>query len=326
MELAKNAKIYIAGHRGLVGSAIWRELERQNFTGLIGRAHHELELCDAAAVQKFLTETRPEYLILAAARVGGIHANSTRPGEFLYENLQIQNNLIHGAWQAGVKKLLFLGSSCIYPRLAQQPMAEDSLLSGPLEPTNQWYAIAKIAGVKLCQAYRRQYGCDFISVMPTNMYGPNDNYDLQGAHVLPAMIRKFHEAKISGDSSVTCWGTGQPMREFLYADDLARACVFLLQNYSDEQLINVGFGSDVTIRELAELVKRIVGFSGEIVWDSTKPDGAPRKLMDSSRLFALGWRPQVNLETGVRLAYDDFLSRFGKNSAAARPALVSRRL
>lgn len=305
----QDSRIYIAGHRGLVGSALWREFERRGFTQLIRRSHVELELCDSAAVDRFYAEVKPEYVVVAAARVGGILANDTRPAEFIYENLQIQNNLIHGAWKAGVKKLLFLGSSCIYPRLAPQPMNEDQLLGGPLEPTNQWYAIAKIAGIKMCQAYRRQYGCDFICAMPTNMYGPNDNFDLQSSHVLPALIRRFHEARINGSPSVTCWGTGTPLREFLFADDLARACVFLLENYSDEQFINVGYGSDVTILELAETVRRVVGYEGAIAWDTTKPDGTPRKLMDSSRLFALGWRPQVDLETGIRLAYADFLKR-----------------
>jgi GDP-L-fucose synthase len=258
-------------------------------------------------VAKFYSETRPEFVFVAAAKVGGILANDQQPAAFLFENLQIQNNLIHGAWKAGVTKLLFLGSSCIYPRLAPQPLQEDSLLSGPLEPTNQWYAIAKIAGIKLCQAYRRQHGCDFISAMPTNMYGPNDNYDLQGSHVLPALIRKFHEAKTANTASVTCWGTGSPLREFLYADDLASACAHLMRHYSEEQFINVGFGSDVSIKALAELVGRIVGFNGTIQWDTSKPDGTPRKLMDSSRLFALGWQPKVTLEEGVRLAYADYL-------------------
>ncbi len=303
--------IYIAGHRGLVGSAIWRELQQRGFSQLVGRTRTELELRDAAAVQRFYAETKPEYVFVAAARVGGILANDSRPAEFIYDNLQIQNNLIHGAWQAGVKKLLFLGSSCIYPRLAPQPLKEDHLLTGPLEPTNQWYAIAKIAGIKMCQAYRRQYGCDFISAMPTNMYGVNDNFDLNSSHVLPALIRKFHEAKISGAPTVTCWGTGTPLREFLFSDDLARACVFLMENYREEQFINIGYGSDVTIRELAETVQRVIGFPGQIVWDTSRPDGTPRKLMDSSRLFALGWRPKVDLETGIRLAYADFLKRFG---------------
>ena len=307
--MKRDSRIYVAGHRGLVGSAIWRELQKQGFTNLIGRTRSELNLLDATAVQKFYNETQPEFVFVAAAKVGGILANDQQPASFLYENLQIQNHLIHGASEAGVNKLLFLGSSCIYPKLAPQPLKEEYLLSGPLELTNQWYAVAKIAGIKMCQAYRRQHGCDFISAMPTNMYGPNDNYDLQTSHVLPALIRKFHEAKISGAPSVTCWGTGAPYREFLYADDLAKACLFLMQHYAEEQIINVGYGSDVTIRKLAETISSIVGFKGEIIWDTTKPDGTPRKLMDSSRLFALGWKPQVDLETGLRLAYDDFLHR-----------------
>jgi GDP-L-fucose synthase len=305
-----DAKIYVAGHRGMVGSAIWRELDRQGFKNLVGRPHNELDLLDATAVSRFYAEQKPEYVFVAAAKVGGILANHEQPADFLFQNLQIQNNLIHGAWKAGVKKLLFLGSSCIYPRLAPQPLKEEYLLTGPLEPTNEWYAVAKIAGIKMCQACRRQYGCDFISAMPTNMYGPNDNYDLKTSHVLPAFIRKFHESRASGAASVTCWGSGKPLREFLYADDLASACVFLMQRYSDEQFINVGFGSDISIRDLAEVVRRIVGFDGRIEWDSTKPDGTPRKLMDSSRLFALGWKPRIDLETGIRLAYDDFLKRF----------------
>lgn len=311
MQMGKDSRVFVAGHRGLVGSAIWRELLRQGFRRLIGKSRSELNLLDAEAVRRFYTDEKPDCVFVAAAKVGGILANDSQPADFLFENLQIQNHLIHGAREAGVKKLLFLGSSCIYPKLAPQPLKEDSLLSGPLEPTNQWYAIAKIAGIKLCQAYRRQYGCDFISAMPTNLYGPNDNYDLQTSHVLPALIRKFHEAKVAGAASVTCWGTGKPLREFLHSDDLARACVFLMQNYSDEQIINVGSGSELTIRELAEMVGRIVGFGGKIVWDESKPDGTPRKLMDSSRLFALGWRPSVNLETGIRLAYVDFIKRFG---------------
>ena len=305
----KNSRIYVAGHRGLVGSAIWRELQRQGFNNLIGRTRQEVNLLDADAVKKFFAETKPEFVFIAAAKVGGIYANDTQPAAFLFENLQIQNNLIHASWQAGVRKLLFLGSSCIYPKLAPQPLKEEYLLTGPLEPTNEWYAVAKIAGIKLCQAYRRQHGCDFISAMPTNMYGPNDNYDLQTSHVLPALIRKFHEARQTAAAAVTCWGTGAPLREFLYADDLAGACVFLMQQYSEEQFINVGFGSDISIRELAELIKRVAGFAGEIVWDASKPDGTPRKLMDSSRLFALGWRPQVDLETGIHRTYEDFLRK-----------------
>jgi GDP-L-fucose synthase len=307
MQILNTARIYVAGHRGLVGSAIWRGLQKRGFTNLIGRARSELELLDAGAVQKFYAGQRPEFIFIAAAKVGGIHANNSQPAGFLFENLQVQNNLIHGAHLAGVKKLLFLGSSCIYPKLAPQPIKEEHLLTGPLEPTNEWYAIAKIAGIKMCQAYRRQYGCDFISVMPTNLYGPNDNYDLQTSHVLPALIRKFHEAKTSNAPTVTCWGTGAPLREFLYVDDLAEACIFLMENYSSEDFLNAGSGSDVTIKELAETIQRIVGYAGKIVWDTSKPDGTPRKLMDSSRLFALGWRPKINLETGIRLAYEDFL-------------------
>jgi GDP-L-fucose synthase len=310
MPMERNARVYVAGHLGLVGSAIWRELERQGFTHLIGRTRQEMDLLDPAAVERFYFTERPNYVFVAAAKVGGIMANNTRPAEFVYENLQIQNNLIHGAYEAKVKKLLFLGSSCIYPKLAPQPLKEEYLLTGPLEPTNEWYAVAKIAGIKMCQAYRRQYGCDFISAMPTNMYGPNDNYDPQGSHVLPALIRKFHEAKVAGARTVTCWGTGQPLREFLYADDLANACVFLMENYSGEDFVNVGFGSDLTIRELAETVARVVGFVGLIEWDTAKPDGTPRKLMDSSKLFGMGWAPKVDLETGIRLSYEDFQRRF----------------
>lgn len=310
MEIARDAKIYVAGHGGLVGSAIWRQLQQQGFTHLIGRRQAELNLLDAVAVRNFYETERPEYVFVSAAKVGGIVANSTKPAQFLYENLQIQNHLIHGAHLAGVKKLLFLGSSCIYPKLAPQPLKEEYLLTSSLEPTNEWYAVAKIAGIKMCQAYRRQYGCDFISAMPTNMYGPNDNYDLQGSHVLPALIRKFHEAKTSGATTVTCWGTGTPLREFLYADDLARACVFLMENFSEEQFINIGSGSDLSIRELAEIVRQVVGFAGEILWDTSKPDGTPRKLMDGSRLAALGWKPEIDLPTGIRLAYADFLKRF----------------
>ena len=311
MDISRDARIYVAGHRGLVGSAIWRELLRRGFTRLIGRTHAELDLQDAVAVGEFYAQEKPEYVLDAAAKVGGIQANNQQPAEFLFQNLQIQNNLIHGAYQSGVRKLLFLGSSCVYPRLAPQPLKEEYLLTGLLEPTNEWYAVAKIAGIRMCQAYRRQYSCDFISAMPASMYGPNDHYDLQHSHVLPALIRKFHEAKATHAPTVACWGTGSPLREFLYADDLARACVFLLENYSEEQFINVGSGCEVTVRDLTEHVRRIVGFEGDIVWDSTKPDGMPRKLLDSSRLFALGWRPQVDLATGIRLAYEDFLQRFG---------------
>jgi GDP-L-fucose synthase len=310
MSLNLEAKIYVAGHRGMVGSAIWRAFEARGFKRLVGASHSELDLLDQQSVQSFYATHKPDYVIVAAAKVGGILANSTKPAEFLFNNLQIQNNLMHGAHVAGVKKLLFLGSSCIYPKLAPQPLKEDYLLTGPLEPTNEWYAVAKIAGIKMCQAYRRQYGCDFISAMPTNMYGPNDNYDPEGSHVLPALIRKFHEAKMAGTPCVTCWGTGTPLREFLYADDLGRACVFLLEHYSEEQFINVGCGVDLSIHDLAHRVKAVVGFSGGIQWDSSKPDGTPRKLMDSSRLFALGWKPEMELDSGIKLAYEDFRRRF----------------
>lgn len=310
MTIARDARIYVAGHRGLVGSAIWRALEQAGFTNLIGRAHVQLDLVEGSAVERFFAREKPEYVVIAAAKVGGIQANNTQPAEFLYQNLQIQNHVIHEAFRSGVKKLLFLGSSCVYPRLAPQPLKEEYLLTGPLEPTNEWYAVAKIAGIKMCQAYRRQYGCDFISAMPASMYGPNDNYDPQRSHVLPALIRKFHEARTAGKDQVVCWGSGSPLREFLYADDLARACVFLLENYSEEQFINLGTGVEVSIRQLSGLVSRIVGFKGEIVWDTSKPDGMPRKVMDNSRLLALGWKPQVGLETGLRLAYQDFLKRF----------------
>lgn len=309
MEMNRNARIYIAGHRGLVGSSIWRELQRQGFSNLIGKSRQELDLLNTSAVQDFFAIEKPEYAFVAAAKVGGILANDTQPAAFLYENLQIQNNLIHQAHLAGVKKLLFLGSSCIYPKLAPQPLQEESLLTAPLEKTNEWYAVAKIAGIKMCQAYRRQYGSDFISAMPTNLYGINDNYNLETSHVLPALIRKFHEAKIANAASMTCWGTGKPLREFLFADDLARACVFMMQNYSEELFLNVGSGQETTIKQLAETVKEIIGFKGEIIWDASKPDGTPRKLLDTSRLFALGWKPEISLEAGIRLAYEDFLQQ-----------------
>ena len=297
----------------MVGSAISRHLKKLGFS-VIERARAELDLTCQAAVKRFYAEVKPEFVFIAAAKVGGIHANNTQPVNFLLHNLQIQNNLIQGAHEAGVEKLLFLGSSCIYPKLAPQPMKEEHLLTGLLEPTNQWYAIAKIAGIKLCEAFRRQYGCNFISAMPTNLYGINDNYDLQNSHVLPALIRKFHEAKVSGSSVVTCWGSGQPRREFLYADDLAEACVFLMQHYNEELFVNVGYGSDVTVREVAILVKKIVGFQGGIQWDTSKPDGAPLKLMDSSRILSLGWKPKIALEEGIALAYHDFLKKFAPPS------------
>jgi GDP-L-fucose synthase len=317
MDFTSNSRVYVAGHRGLAGSAIWRELKRQGLKHLIGLTSSELDLRDGPAVQRFFNAEKPEFIFVAAARVGGIWANSQRPAEFIYDNLQIESNLVHNAWRSGAKKLLLLGSSCIYPKLAPQPMKEEHLLTGPLEPTNEWYAVAKIAGIKLCQAYRRQYGCDFINVMPTNLYGINDNYDLESSHVLPALIRKFHEAKMAGAPTVTCWGSGRPLREFLFADDLARACVFLMRQYSDEQIINTGSGQEISIRELSEKVSSIVGFKGSIVWDQSKPDGTPRKLMDSSRIFALGWCPEIDLDTGIRRAYEDFTNRY--QSASVSP-------
>lgn len=303
----KDSKIYIAGHRGMVGSAIIRHLSNEGYTNLVLRTSKELDLRNQEAVFAFFANTQPNYVFLAAAKVGGIVANNTYRADFIYENLTIQNNIIHAAYLQGVKKLMFLGSSCIYPKMAQQPLKEDALLTGLLEPTNEPYAIAKIAGIKMCEAYRAQYGCDFISVMPTNLYGPNDNYDLQNSHVLPAMIRKFHEAKVKQDKAVYLWGSGSPMREFLYADDLADACIFLMQNYSEAGFVNIGTGTDVTIKALAEMVKKIVGFDGELVWDSSKPDGTPRKLMDVSKLHGLGWQHQIELEQGIALAYQDFL-------------------
>ena len=306
--LKKEAKIYVAGHRGMVGSAIVRQLKAHGYQQIIVRTSKELDLRNQQAVAEFFQAEKPDYVFLAAAKVGGIVANNTYRADFLYENLAIQNNVIHAAHLNNVRKLMFLGSSCIYPKMAPQPLKESYLLSGYLEPTNEPYAIAKIAGIKMCEAYRAQYGCDFISVMPTNLYGPNDNYDLQNSHVLPAMIRKFHEAKERGDSSMELWGTGSPMREFLYADDLAEACLFLMENYSDPELVNIGTGVDVTIKELAETVKEIVGFDGEIRWDVSKPDGTPRKLMDVSKLHQLGWKHSIELADGIRLAYQDFLA------------------
>jgi GDP-L-fucose synthase len=308
MPMARNAKIFVAGHRGLVGSAIWRELQRQGLNSLIGRSRAELDLLDPAAVRAFYHEARPECVFVAAAKVGGIQANATRPADFLLQNLQIQNHLIAGAHEARVRKLLFLGSSCIYPKLAPQPLREDSLLTGPLEPTNEAYAVAKIAGIKLCQAFRRQHGSDFICAMPTNLYGPNDTYDLESSHVLPALIRRFHEAKESRSPDVTLWGTGAPLREFLHADDLARACLLLMERYSEASIINIGSGTEISVRDLAQIVARLVGYEGRTLWDTSRPDGTPRKLMDSTRMFALGWRPTIDLETGIRLAYEDFLA------------------
>lgn len=307
--MEKNAKIYIAGHRGMVGSAIWRKLEDSGYTGLIGRTSAELDLRDQQAVAIFFEQEKPDYVFLAAAKVGGIIANNTYRADFLYENLAIQNNVIHQAYVQGVKKLMFLGSSCIYPKLAPQPLKEEYLLTGLLEPTNEPYAIAKIAGIKLCEAYRAQYNCNFISVMPTNLYGYNDNYHPQNSHVLPALIRRFHEAKVSGAPEVIIWGSGSPLREFLFADDLAEACLFLMENYHDPQLINIGTGSDLSIRDLALLIRDIVGYTGDLKFDSTKPDGTPRKLMDVSKLHNLGWRHTIELPEGIALAYGDFLMK-----------------
>ncbi|HOO28716.1 MAG TPA: GDP-L-fucose synthase [Lachnospiraceae bacterium] len=302
----KNAKVYVAGHRGLVGSAIVRNLEEKGYSNIIGRTHRELDLTDQAAVRAFFKEEAPEYVILAAAKVGGIHANSTAPADFAYENMQIQCNVIKCAHDFKVKKLLFLGSTCIYPRMAPQPIPEEALLTGPLETTNEAYAIAKISGLEMCKFFKQQYGDDFISCMPTNLYGPYDNYDLSNSHVMPAMIRKFHEAKVNQAAAVELWGTGNPLREFLYVDDMADACTFLLENYSGEQHVNIGTGQEVTIRELAETVRQTVGFHGEIIWNKDMPDGTPRKLADVTKLHALGWTHKVGLKEGVRLAYEWF--------------------
>ena len=307
--MEKEAKIYIAGHRGMVGSAIKRKLEKEGFTNFITRASSELDLRNQQAVSDFFAQEKPDYVFLAAAKVGGIVANNTYRAEFLYDNLQIQNNIIHSAYVNGVKKLMFLGSSCIYPKMAPQPLKEDYLLTGLLEETNEPYAIAKIAGIKMCDAYRAQYGCNFISAMPTNLYGFNDNYHPQNSHVLPALIRRFHEAKEQELPSVTIWGTGSPKREFLFADDLAEACYYLMQNFDEPGLVNIGTGEDLSIKELAELVKDIVGFKGEILLDTTKPDGTPRKLMDVSKLHATGWKHTIELPEGIKLAYNDFLSK-----------------
>ncbi|MEJ2903936.1 GDP-L-fucose synthase [Pedobacter panaciterrae] len=307
--MEKNAKIYVAGHRGMVGSAIYRKLIKEGFTNLIIRTSAELDLRNQQAVTDFFESEKPEYVFLAAAKVGGIIANNTYRADFLYENLCIQNNVIHQSYKTAVKKLMFLGSSCIYPKLAPQPLKEDYLLTGLLEETNEPYAIAKIAGIKMADAYRSQYGCDFISVMPTNLYGYNDNYHPQNSHVLPALIRKFHEAKVNGTPEVIIWGSGAPMREFLFADDLANACYFLMQEYNEPGFVNVGTGKDLTIKDLALLIKRIVGFKGELTFDSSKPDGTPRKLMDVSKLHSLGWKHEIELEEGIKLAYQDFLAK-----------------
>ena len=299
-------KIYVAGHNGMVGSAIVRKLKSQGFTNFLLKTSKELDLRNQENVFDFLLANQPDYVFLAAAKVGGIVANNTYRADFLYENIQIQNNVIHGSYLAGVKKLMFLGSSCIYPKLAPQPLKEDYLLTGLLEPTNEPYAIAKIAGIKMCEAYHDQYGCNFISVMPTNLYGPNDNYDLQNSHVLPAMIRKFHEAKIEKENKVELWGTGSPMREFLHADDLADACVFLMKEYNENSFINIGTGLEVSIKDLAKIIKKLVEYEGEVVWNTEKPDGTPRKLMDVSKLHQLGWKHTIELEEGIKKVYSEY--------------------
>ncbi len=307
--MEKIAKIYVAGHKGMVGSAIYRKLLKEGYENIVTRGSKELDLRDQVQVTDFFEKEKPEYVFLAAAKVGGIIANNTYRADFLFENLEIQNNVIHSAYKYGVKKLMFLGSSCIYPKLAPQPLKESYLLTGTLEPTNEPYAIAKIAGIKMCEAYRTQYRCDFISVMPTNLYGINDNYHPQNSHVLPALIRRFHEAKLNQTPSVEIWGTGSPLREFMFSDDLADACFFLMQNYSEAEFINIGTGHDLSIKELAELVKRIIGYEGKIKYDTSKPDGTPRKLMDVSKLHALGWKHKIELPEGIELAYEDFLKK-----------------
>lgn len=308
--MEKQAKIYIAGHRGMVGSAIHRKLTAEGYNNIITRVSAELDLRNQQQTADFFAAEKPDYVFLAAAKVGGIIANNTYRAEFLYDNLQIQNNIIHQAYLNGVKKLMFLGSSCIYPKMAPQPLKEDYLLTGLLEPTNEPYAIAKIAGIKMCDAYRAQYGCNYISVMPTNLYGYHDNYHPENSHVLPALIRRFHEAKANHSPSVTIWGTGSPRREFLFADDLAEACFYLMQHYNEAGLVNIGTGEDITIKDLALLVKKITDYQGEILFDASKPDGTPRKLMDVSKLHNRGWKHTIELKQGIKLAYQDFLSRY----------------
>ena len=314
MKVTQHSRIYVAGHRGLVGSALVRSLERQGFENIIVRAHKDLDLTEQSAVRRFFEEARPQAVIMAAARVGGIQANNSHPAGFLRDNLLIQDNVIDAAYRSGVEKFIFLGSSCIYPKMAPQPIKEEYLLTGPLEPTNEWYAIAKIAGIKMCQAYRREFGFNAISLMPTNLYGPGDNFDLQSSHVLPALLRKFHEAKCRNDSSVEIWGTGTPRREFLHVDDLADAVLYLLQNYAGEPIVNIGWGQDLTIRELAEMIMSAIGYSGTLTFDHSKPDGTPRKLLDVSRLQSLGWRPRIPLQAGIESTY----AWFKDHSADAR--------
>lgn len=306
----KDSKIYVAGHRGLVGSAIVRELKKKGCTNIIGKTHKELDLMDALAVENFFKEERPEYVFLAAAKVGGIYANSTYPADFIFENLQIQNNVIGNAYKYGVKKLMFLGSSCIYPKMCPQPIKEEYLLSGYLEETNEAYALAKIAGLKMCQYFNKQYGTNFISVMPTNLYGPYDNFHPEHSHVMPALIRRFHEAKVNGAKEVVVWGSGKPLREFLYSEDMADACIYLMENYEGNDFFNIGTGKEITIKGLAELIKEVVGYEGEIVWDSSKPDGTPRKLLDVSRLESQGWKYKMELKDGVKEAYEWYLENY----------------
>jgi GDP-L-fucose synthase len=303
LSLNLDSRIYVAGHRGLVGGAVFRALEAQGYRNLVGRTHHELDLTEQTPVRQFFDSERPDAVIMAAARVGGIHANNSRPATFIRDNLIIQDNVIDAAYRSGVAKFVFLGSSCIYPKLAPQPIKEDYLLTGSLEPTNEWYAIAKIAGIKMCQAYRRQFGFNAIALMPTNLYGPGDNFDLEQSHVLPALIRRFHEATLRGDRRVVVWGSGTPRREFLHVEDMADAVVHLLKTYDAEPIVNLGWGEDVTIRELVELVRTVVGFEGEVEWDATKPDGTPRKLLDTTRLTDLGWRPKITLRSGIESTY-----------------------
>jgi GDP-L-fucose synthase len=316
--MEKSAKIFVAGHKGLVGSALVRKLNENGFNTIVVRTHTELDLTNQPAVERFFVKEKPQYVFLAAAKVGGIYANNTYPAEFIFSNLQVQMNVIHESWRSGVKKLLFLGSSCIYPKYAPQPMREDALLSGQLEPTNEAYAIAKIAGIIMCRSYNRQYHTDFISVMPTNLYGPNDTYHPMNSHVLPALIRRFHEAKANNVPAVTIWGTGNPTREFLYSDDLADACIFLMEKHTGNDIVNIGSGVEVTIRDLANCIKIAVGYSGKIEFDLTKPDGTPRKLLDCSKLHSMGWRHSIELEEGIKLAYKDFLRMLGDKNYTNR--------
>jgi GDP-L-fucose synthase len=318
--MEKGDAIYVAGHRGLVGSALVRLLKSRGYGNLILATSRELDLREQGAVRDFYQAQRPQYVFVAAARVGGILANDTYPADFIYDNLMIEANLIHGAYQVGVSKLLFLGSTCIYPKLAPQPLREEYLLTGPLEPTNEWYAIAKIAGIKLCQAYQRQHGCRFLSVMPTNLYGPGDNFDLATSHVLPALIRKFHEAKVAGAPEVVIWGSGTPRREFCHVDDCAAACLYLMEEYDAPEIVNIGVGEDISIRELAELVGEIVGFTGRLRFDTSQPDGTPRKLVDTTRITSLGWRPAISLSEGIRSTYAWYLQHAGTARHSSAPS------